>query len=431
MPRRLLAAALAALFTALFAYCAWWSIRIFRAGILADDRSLATTRAALLLTPADPALSLQLAHAFPVSDPNVEPALQTALRRNPFNSAFWLDAAALAEDRLDYPAAEARLLHAVEIDRTFAPRWLLAEFYARRRNLPRFWPAMHAALATSYDDVSPLFDTCWSIAPDPAAILPLAVLGSDPPRPDVLSQYLDFLLAKQRLDLTPPVTALLLPNADAKSTPSLLTASDRFLWYNQPAPALRIWNALAAARLIPLPPLNPAAAPALTNARFQKPFLQQAFDWRLAAAPGISASQELDPPDSAFLRFEFSGKQVEHAELASQFVLLPPGRRFRLAVDYRSSPAPSVGIAPLPDTGIHLHLTGGIPPRDLLAAASPLRNAADPGPQQQLFLFATPSANPNGLYRLTLTYDRAIGETRFEGAVLLYQFTLVPDPHSS
>src|SRR6202040_1849255 len=103
----------------------------------------------------------------------------------------------LAEEQNDFPKAEECLSRAVALDKTFAPRWLRAEYYFRRRDQANFWPAMREALATSYDDVSPLFDLCWAFSFQPEAILQHAI----PDRTDVLRQYLDFVLAKNRLDL--------------------------------------------------------------------------------------------------------------------------------------------------------------------------------------------------------------------------------------
>jgi|CZKX01.1.fsa_nt_gi tetratricopeptide (TPR) repeat protein len=123
-------------------------------------------------------------------------ALERAAVLNPLNSSVWIELAGAAEAHNDFRAAESSLLRAVKLDKTFAPRWLLAEYYSRRHDQAHFWPAVRAALATSYDDVTPLFDLCWELAPEPRVIQDRAL----PDRPDVWRQYFDFLLSKNRLD---------------------------------------------------------------------------------------------------------------------------------------------------------------------------------------------------------------------------------------
>ena len=418
MSRRPLAGIAAAALTILLAWSAYWALRIGYADYLAQDHALPATRAALRLTPSDPALHMQLARALLSSkapDPSiqraaVEDSLNDALHLSPANSTLWIESADAAEQLHDYPTAEADLLHAVQLDRTFSPRWLLAEFYARRQDDHRFWPAMRAALATSYDDVTPLFETCWNLTSQPETILPRAI----PPRPEVLTQYLDFLLTKNRLDLAQPVAAQLLPHPTPATLPTLLAYCDRLLWFNQPIPARHVWNVLSAARLIPYP-----SVAGITNPAFEKPFLQQAFDWRLASAPGTSAQH-----DPALLTFEFSGKQIEHAELASQFVLLAPATTYRLTVSSRNETDVAAlipGIVRTPDTGVHLHLIQSETHLDFLASAPPVQGP-DRQPQTQTYPFTTP-LNSN-LFRLTVTYDRTYGTTRFEGAVSLSQLQL-------
>jgi tetratricopeptide (TPR) repeat protein len=112
-------------------------------------------------------------------------AIQKAAELNPYSSSVWMEYSKVAEARMDFGQAEACLLKAVRLDKTFAPRWSLSEYYYRRRDREHFWPAVKAALATSYDDASPLFQECWDLTTDGDV-----VLRAVPPRADVLSQYL-------------------------------------------------------------------------------------------------------------------------------------------------------------------------------------------------------------------------------------------------
>ncbi len=353
------ALALAAILTALF-----WSIRW---AVAADPQSAAT--------------QIELARdLLPGPNPAIMAHVEQALRLTPTNPNYWIDCADIAEQLHDLARAHSCLEHAVAIDRTFAPRWLLAEFYARRHD-PRFWPAMRTALAASYDDdLAPLFDECWSFTSDPAEILPRAI----PHRSNVLTQYLLYLLDKRApLSLLEPVAAL---------APPSLRYCDYLVWHNQPALATAVWHKLF-----------PHAPAGLTDPAFDQSPLAQGFAWRLTTGiPGIAATQD------AGLRFEFSGRQPEHTELLSQFVVLPPGKPHSLTIRYATSSTP--------DTGLHLRLAGLLPDSAPLPAGS----------HSETYRFTTPPGPAPALYRLVLSLDRSLGALRFEGTLHVIRIDLVP-----
>ena len=151
--------------------------------------------------------------------------MQRAAELNPLNSSIWIESARIAEEHHDLRQAESSLLHAVRVDNTFAPRWMLTEYYSRRHDEPHFWPAVRAALTTSYDDVAPLFDLCWTFAPEPGVILERAI----PDRPEIVRQFFDFLLAKNRLRGADAVVSQLLRHAGPDTVRSLLAYCDRLL----------------------------------------------------------------------------------------------------------------------------------------------------------------------------------------------------------
>src|SRR5205085_2759077 len=70
------------------------------------------------------------------------------------------------------------------------------------------------------------------------------------------------------------------------------------------------------------------------NGGFEKPFLSEAFDWRLFDLPGVAARRGGSP---AALRLSFSGKQPETCEILSQFVPLLPEKEYRLRILYETS----------------------------------------------------------------------------------------------
>jgi tetratricopeptide (TPR) repeat protein len=138
----------------LFGFGACWSLRTGYAEYLARDHAPAALESAIHWMPDNPEYFSRLAEADPASAVN---AIRRAAELNPRNASIWIEYGRIAEESGDFHQAEACLLEAARLDRTFAPRWLLSEFYFRRRDPNHFWPAVKAALATSYDDVTCCF----------------------------------------------------------------------------------------------------------------------------------------------------------------------------------------------------------------------------------------------------------------------------------
>lgn len=376
-------------------YACYWSAR----WAIADWAIRSSVEHALRLAPGNPEYYLRLARAKPALALS---ALRRAADLNPLNSSVWIELAGAAEEHQDFRGAESSLLRAVQLDKTFAPRWLLAEYYSRRHDQTHFWPAVRAALATSYDDVTPLFDMCWELAPEPAIIQQRAL----PARPDVWRQYFDFLLSKNRLDAAESIAGQLVEHATKDTVPSLLRYCDRLLENNEGSRAVETWNRLAAKHLLDYPELAPSRGVSLTNGAFAKEFLSQAFDWRVSTTDGLFFRQDLSP---AGLWFEFSGKQPEHCEVLSQFVPLEPAKAYRLAVTYETE-----GLGG--DTGLNWRVVYGSSGADLLRGAghviaSERREKAEP------YQFQTPA--DARLAKLVLAYDRVLGTVRIQGSISL------------
>ena len=64
--------------------------------------------------------------------------LDRAVKLNPYLASAWIELGVRAEAAGDAVKAEAALREAARVDRTFEPRWTLANFYFRRRNWDEF-----------------------------------------------------------------------------------------------------------------------------------------------------------------------------------------------------------------------------------------------------------------------------------------------------
>ena len=392
-------------FTAtLCGYACYWSVRWAGADYVAKNPSRSRIEYALRLAPGNPDYYVRLAEAEPAL---ALAAMQRAVDLNPLNSSVWIEFARAAEEHKDFPGAEHSLLRAVQLDKTFAPRWLLAEYYSRRQDEARFWPAVRAALVTSYDDVGPLFDLCWNFAPEPRIILDRAV----PNRPDVLRQYFDFLRAKNRLDAADAVANQLMRYAGPDTVQSLLSYCDRLLEKNDSSRAVEVWNGLAAKRLLEYPALAVAQGRSLTNGAFEKAFLASGFDWRVPPVAGVFVQ---NGGASFGLRFDFSGKQPESCELLAEFVPVEALQPYQFVVRYATD-----GLEG--DTGIKWRVMDVRTGADLLlgaghVVASARKETAEP------YKFSTPAEAR--LVKIVLAYERALGTVRIEGSLSLRNVAL-------
>jgi hypothetical protein len=345
--------------------------------------------------------------------PDIEPAMSVAALEkgaalDPLNAAMWIALSAALEDKKDYSQAEACLLRAVDVDRTFVPRRMLAEYYYRRAAPEKFWPAAKAALATAHGDLAELFRECTEMTSDSGIIL-----NALPSRPDVLRRYLDYAVAGKRMEEAATLAANVLAEATEQSTGPLLRYCDQLLAMGRGREALSMWNALSVLKLIPYKPLRPEDGLSLTNGDFAAGDLEAGFDWRMSAPAGV----RIDRFESqAALRIRFSGKQPERCEILSQYVPLMPKRDYILTVRYRPA-----GIGS--ESGLYCRVLGQRG-RDLLSPAAVLPGGAE-GDAERTFHFR--SADETAPARLVFGYERARGTMRIEGSVTLRGFALTLD----
>ena len=132
---------LSAFASVLFCYAFYWSIRLAYADHVASDGSRSALEHGMRLAPGNPAYYVRLAEADPASALS---SMERAAALNPLSSSIWITFGRLAEEQKDFLRAERCLLRAVALDKTFAPRWLLSEYYFHRRDQAHFWPAVRA-----------------------------------------------------------------------------------------------------------------------------------------------------------------------------------------------------------------------------------------------------------------------------------------------
>jgi len=366
----------------------YWSIRLAHADSLFRANTSASVARAAELDRGNARYHAWLAEIEEYEGGNPAAELETASALNPSDSAVWIRRGLYAESQRDFRRAEEYLRHAVDIDKLYAPRWALANYYARRGDLESFWPWARQALEMGYDDGSPLFRLCWSVSNDAELIRSRTI----PPLHPVLGKYLAFLTRTDRLEAGESIARDLLAQAVPADTPVLLSYCDQAIEKQRTAAAVAVWNAL-----FPSTALDPERGVVLTNGSFEREPLQQGFDWRAPSQEGVVVTRTRAP---AVLRIRLSGKQAEHCELLAQVIPLTPGKSYRLRFEYETT------------------LQGVRWSVGALARSAEL-NAAEWTPGE-----VTLSAGSESLARLALTYDRDPGAVRAEGEIWLRNVTI-------
>jgi hypothetical protein len=296
--------------------------------------------------------------------------MERAAELSPLSSAPRIRLGLAAEIRGDYSTAERWMLDATRVDRQFEPRWTLANFYFRRANSDSFFTWIRQALAVSYGDRRPAFDLCWRMG-DVSNILDRAI----PDRREVVAAYLTYLIDSHR-DAVAPAAMKLAHFGDPADRELLLGASDALIANNDAAPARQLWATLGY-----------SSSPGIFNGSFASRPLNHGFGWRRIEQTGV-VHTAVDQPRSAW-RIAFDGRQPESCDLLTQVVNLEPRARYSLHWESRTSGLPT--------------------PSGLEWRIGDLRVPVETGQAT----FVAPSEIP----RLTLVYQRPLGQARAEGSI--------------
>lgn len=330
--------------------------------------------------------------------------LDRAVALNPYYGEAWIGLAERAEAAGDMANAERLLLRAAAVDRTFSPRWALANFYFRREREADFWNWLRLSAERSYGDRSGLFQLAWRRTASGARVL--AALPDDRA---LLGAYGGWLMETGRLGEVRAAIERLIPLEADPTGP--LAACEKLLAAGRTADAAAIWNRLAESGRIRLGVLRPEAGASLSNSTLGGKPLGMGFDWRLLWRHGVM-SRWL-PGQVAI---ELDGRQMEQTDLVEQRVVVTGGSRYRFGWRARTE---QLGAGLLwrvtSDTGVRL----GVQPL-----------VAGPDWRHGTMEWRTPAGC--GLVRLVLWYERAPGTVRLEGTLYLDgSFTLEqlnPDP---
>jgi tetratricopeptide (TPR) repeat protein len=330
---------------------------------------------------------------------NARELLQKALALDPFDARADIDLGLAAEADGDFLSAEKYFKDAYSVDRTYLPRWSLANYYLRRDNLPEFWAWAERATEMPPDDVGLLFQICWRVEPAPAKI-EARILHDDP---ELTRQFLGFLLARDQLPAVAALASHLLLIGDrGPGLPTLLQVVDRLVRAGDAASAAALWRQMMGRNWVF------ADTDVPYNSRFARDPLPVSFDWSITALSGVHSWTGQDG-----LETELTGSQPENCAIADQVVPLMPGA-YHLLYSYRTR-----GI--LPGSGLRWQLLN-------VATGSSVTQSADLSSASlkwESFAFNIPPTQ--SLYRLRLVYVRTPGTARVSGTLVTASVRLLVD----
>jgi hypothetical protein len=374
--------------TSVLAFGIWCSWTLARADYLFRLNTPESVRAAIHLEPDSWEYYIRLAL---LDDAHAQQLLETAISLDPYNAEADIELSLRLEGAGDYLTAEKLLLDAFAIDRTYLPRWSLANFYFRRNNLPAFWTWARSAAEMPSDNVRPLFELCWRVSPDPNEI-ERRIVNNDP---GLIRQYLDFLLTKDQLPAAAEAAHRLTQVGDpTMDDPEMYSVIDRLIAAREGDAARKVWNALIDKHWV----VADTGVP--NNPNFARDPLPIGFDWAVFSYSGLHSW-----PGPSGLETEFSGGQPENCTIAQQAIVLPPGN-YEAEYSYRTDEIP-------PETGLKWQIIAA-GSETVLAESNDLSSETM---NRGNFEFSIPL--DTSLVHLRLQYRRTLGTPRISGTLVI------------
>lgn len=366
----------------------WNSSKLLRADYLFHQDSDESIRGAIQLAPDQWVYYLRLAQLEPDRAPEL---LTRSLQLNNYNATADIELGLNFEAAGDTKKAEQLLLAAFQIDRTYLPRWSLANFYFRSGDMPNFWVWARRAAEMPGDQIGALFALCFRATDDPFQVTH-ELLNDDP---KFLRQYLGFLLKTNEYKPVSLVASHLIQKGDqADDLPILLYAVSILVVDDDADGSTALWHQLSSTGWVP------ADNSLLQNSSFVRDPMPVAFDWTIPDHPGMNAS-----PGPSGLVTEFRGNQPEDCVIAEQLVALKPGT-YTFRSTYHTSGIP-------PDNGIRWEIMGA---KSLVLFGSS-RSLSSENSATESFSFTIPGDSP--FVRVRLHYQRPIGTTRVSGTLVI------------
>ena len=377
----------------------WYAVLVTRADAFFRNNDLASLQNAVRLAPSNAAYHAILAEHLEAAGANPDAELGIASHLSPHESRYWIRRGFRAEVEQRYDDSERYLLEGYRVDRGFAPRWALMNYYFRRQMYPKFWQYTREALEMSSGNLDPIFRLCLIVSDD-SSVTRKAL----PPKREILFSFLQYLIQHEPTDSATSIASELAPGAQEEEVPELLVFCDRQMGHDIKS-AMRVWNALCHRQLLPFAELSPERGEVVTNGDFSILPLQKGFDWKYTTAEGVTVGPGEMAPG---LSITFNGRETDSSELMAQPIPLSAGKQYVLHYEYRL-------IGNQPDSGVQW-VVRGAGPNDA-AGKEPLATSAVFSATNWSNERLTFTAGDRDAARLILLYKRAPGTIRWKGSV--------------
>jgi hypothetical protein len=365
------------------------------ADFLSRDRTVDHLMRAVKLDPWNGKYRAELADSLEYVGEDPEGALLRATELDPLNSSHWIRRGVRAEMQGMADAAEQLYQEAARVDSHFAPRITLMNFYFRQGEVAKFWKWSRLAFERSYGDETGAFDLCWRVSPNPGIILDRAIPRDNPA---LLQGFLRFASANSGDLAAAPVATELVKVAGPETAQALLEFCDRLILAGQFDQALEIWLGLSQRGLLRADAGRDGNL--LANAGFRLPLVRLGFAWKWAEDSEVRLLAG-DPPHG--FSVSFTGDQRAFCNVLCQVVPVEPGRRYELAIEYRT--------ASLPESGLSWTVENAAAPGERL-----LVEGLAPSDTWRSLVSSFDSGDTR-FVRLTLEHRREPGAPRYEGNV--------------
>jgi hypothetical protein len=320
--------------------------------------------------------------------------------------------AGITAENLQHNAASAEkyFVRATQVDHTFLPCWALASFYLRHRD-PGFSEWVRRALTLIPYSAAPVLGDLWVATNHDYREMAEIV----PDRPQVLLDYVVFLMNLNELDEVTPIAKRALTARPrqgddlgllARMPQEISRVVDRLVGTGRLQPALDLWGRIREAGWTDL--AIPSGSSPLSNGDFRKPISGHGFDWMVVPLNGVSIRQL---GENAGVSISLDGSQPETCQLLLQYLPLSPKHRYRMTWEMRADDANE-------PSGLNWHIlkiTSEIESASLTGLTS--SDLSEAGGHSKAWEFTVPSDAAVSI--LSLDYSRPLGVARNERAFSL------------
>lgn len=311
-------------------------VRATVASWLAARGSADAIRRAERWDPSNPDYPAQLGRALAAQDADpgqVARAFEDAARLGTRRAQNWAALGGALDFAGDAPGAARAYGRALELfPKSPAINWQFANFLIRAGDATAAMAPLRLAIAGDASLRTGAFDLAWR-----AGISREEILKMIPARQEILSAYLDYLVATKRLEAAPDVWKRLIASREAFDLDAAFRYFDALLNAHDVDALTAVWTDLARddpGRIHS----QPGDANRITNGGFEQPMANGGFDWRIVPADGAEAALDISTAHdgSRSLAVHFDGKRNLDFGNVAEYAAVEPNTAYRFTAYTRS-----------------------------------------------------------------------------------------------